>query len=197
MSRTLLSLTLALLTSGPAALVPSPCIASPAVAQVTVNGRALSAHETAALAAAVGGAVPPGHWWYDPRSGLFGPVGGGTVGQTRAGLPLGSPPAGCSGTGTGVFVNGREIAPMEVVQLQAMLGPIPPGRYFLEADGRAGREGGPATVNLRAPTPGAGGAAGTFHSSSATGSVSGLYDPQGGSLITVRDASGKAIDWSN
>jgi hypothetical protein len=54
-------------------------------------------------------------------------------------------------------------------------------------------------VNLRAAAAGgARGGAGTFGASSATGSVSGYYDPNdGGSLITVRDASGNAINWSN
>jgi hypothetical protein len=179
------------------ALASASAKADPAA--VTINGRKLGPAEVAALTRALGAPVPPGAFWYDPRSGLYGAHGAGAAGQIAPGLPLGTPPAGCSGPGTGVFVNGRDITTGELALLQSALGPVPPGRYFLEADGRAGREGGPATVNLRAAAAGgARGGAGTFGASSATGSVSGYYDPNdGGSLITVRDASGNAINWSN
>jgi hypothetical protein len=61
-----------------------------------------------------------------------------------AGPGLGGPVPG----GTGVFVNGRELPPPDVQRLAALVGPIPPGRYWIDAQGNAGPEGGPATVNL-------------------------------------------------
>src|SRR3954466_1143292 len=49
---------------------------------------------------------------------------------------------------TGVFVNGSELPPQEVMALQLQLGPIRPGRYRLDAFGNYGYEGGPAQGNL-------------------------------------------------
>lgn len=98
-------------------------------------------------------------------------------------------PTGCSGVGTGVFVNGPEVTLSELAALVARVGVVPVGRYFLDADGSAGPEGGAARAG------GASGQAGTFYQSGACGSVSGLYDPAGGSIVTVRDASGNATTW--
>jgi hypothetical protein len=49
---------------------------------------------------------------------------------------------------TGVFVNGRELPPQGVMELQLQLGPIRPGRYWLDAFGNYGYEGRPALGNL-------------------------------------------------
>jgi hypothetical protein len=48
-----------------------------------------------------------------------------------------------------VFLNGRQLTQAEVLYLTGLTrGPIPPGRYWLDADGNVGMEGGPALVNL-------------------------------------------------
>lgn len=172
---------------------------APTNSATQINGRGLSTAEVQALSAAVGGQVPAGAFWYDPGSGLWGPMGGGSVGQILPGLPLGRPPAGCSGRGSNIRINGREISFQEVQFLTGLLGPIQPGRYFLDAAGNAGLEGGPVLVNLFAASRrgGArGGAAGSFFQQSATGSIHGYTDGNGDGMITVRDSSGKAIDWS-
>jgi hypothetical protein len=92
----------------------------------------------------------PGSYWYDGRSGAVGLIGAGTSGFLPPGLPLGGPlPPDASNGTSGVFVNGRELTTGEDAFLQGVIGsPIAPGRYFLDADGNAGMEGGPVLVNL-------------------------------------------------
>jgi hypothetical protein len=92
--------------------------------------------------------LPNGDYWYDPVSGAAGAWGGPTVGFFPAGLQLGGKlPANASGGGTRVFVNGRELHPLDVAQL-SQLGPVYPGRYFVDRFGNVGYEGGPVLFNL-------------------------------------------------
>ena len=57
--------------------------------------------------------------------------------------------ADASGTGTGVFINGREIHTVEVMRLMEMFGsPIQQGRYWLGADGVGGVEGQAASFTV-------------------------------------------------
>ena len=94
--------------------------------------------------------VPGGRYWYDRSSGAWGQEGGPTLGFTIADLPLGGRlPADISGGGTGVFINGREIHPVDLQGLSQLVGPVQRGRYWLDAQGNAGYEGGPAIANLR------------------------------------------------
>lgn len=108
----------------------------------------------AQLEAATRRRLPDGDYWYDPACGASGVWGGPTLAVVPAGLPLGGPlPAEASGGGTGrltgVFINGRELHPADVQGLTAILGAAPvAGRYWVDAQGNAGREGGPAMVNL-------------------------------------------------
>ena len=91
----------------------------------------------------------PGRYWYDQRSGLWGKEGMPNAGQLPAGLPIKTPmPSDISGGGTGVWVNGREIHAQEYLYLLRVYGSVLPGRYFLEANGNAGFEGGPVAYNL-------------------------------------------------
>lgn len=95
-----------------------------------------------------------GSYWYDNVTGAIGLWGGPTIGFLTPGLALGGPlPANASGGGdgrlTGVFINGREIHPLDVQGLQQMLGiPVSPGRWWIDAKGNSGMEGGPAIFNL-------------------------------------------------
>lgn len=102
--------------------------------------------------------VPAGRYWYDPVSGLWGAQGGPSMGYIAPNLPLGGPLSpDASGTGTGVFINGREIHTIEVMRLMEMFGsPIQPGRYWLGADGVGGVEGQPASFSLAPQQPGSG-----------------------------------------
>jgi hypothetical protein len=114
---------------------------------ILVNGQALTAEEVAYY----GADLPPGRYWYDRVSGLWGAEGGPSVGQIMAGLPLGgSLQPGASMSDTGVFINGREIHADEVAGLLRLFGEVPPGRYWLGADLVGGVEGQPASFDLRA-----------------------------------------------
>jgi hypothetical protein len=114
---------------------------------IFVNGQPLTAEEIAYY----GVDLPPGRYWYDGVSGLWGAEGGASVGQIMAGLPLGGPlQPDASMSTTGVFINGREIHTDEVAELLRLFGEVPPGRYWLGADLVGGLEGQPASFDLRA-----------------------------------------------
>lgn len=134
-----------------AALVAAVARAEPAPPRVEVNGRWLSAAQVKALHQRLGAPPLAGRFWYDPRAGLWGHVGGPSIGRLPPALPVPAPmPPGVSGRGSGVFVNGRELHPQEIQRLRAAYGQVRPGRYWLEADGTAGVEGGPPAWNLYA-----------------------------------------------
>lgn len=133
-------------------LLPGP-LQSQALAEelaqggVAINGRALSPNEVAALSSRLG-PIQPGRYWYDARAGIWGYAGGPMVGHLPPGLPLGAMPPHISYRGTNVYVNGRELHPLEVRLLMDLYGSVIPGRYWLDANGVGGFEGGPAIYNL-------------------------------------------------
>jgi hypothetical protein len=97
--------------------------------------------------------TPEGDYWYDPVSGAAGGWGGPALGFLPAGLQLGGPlPPNASGGGrgtlTGVFINGRELHPIDVQVLIAIYGQAIPGRWWVDGQGNAGQEGGPPLINL-------------------------------------------------
>ena len=106
------------------------------------------------LEAFTGVRLPDGDYWYDAQSGAAGRWGGPAAVLLVPGLPLGgSLPARASGGGdgrlTGIFVNGRELHPDDVRALYAIYGQAWPGRWWVNARGDFGAEGGPALGNLR------------------------------------------------
>ncbi|MGH7704113.1 MAG: hypothetical protein ACREMO_13545 [Gemmatimonadales bacterium] len=114
-----------------------------------INRTRIGADTLKLLEQQYGTAIPDGKYWYDPMCGAWGLEGGPTQGFTVAGLPLGGPlPVDISGGGTQVFINGRELHPTDLAGLQRLLGPVIPGRYWVDAQGYAGSEGGPPIVNL-------------------------------------------------
>jgi hypothetical protein len=124
---------------------------------VRFNGRALKDRELKTLGSLERsiGRLPDGEYWYDARTGASGRWGGPALAFLPAGLELGGPvPAGASGGGTGkltgVFVNGRELHPIDVAGLQELLGGVLPGRWWVDASGNYGPEGGPPAGNLLA-----------------------------------------------
>ncbi len=140
---------------------------------VFVNRTALSPQALAALTAKYG-PVPPGRYWYNSASGLWGKEGGPFSGRIAPGLALGGPmPPDISGGGTGTFINGREIHPAEYQALLRAFGVVYPGRFWLRPDGWLGPEGGGPLVNLAAAGSGGSGSS---------------YSRQGGSVGS--DANG-------
>jgi len=97
------------------------------------------------------------------------------------GAPLA--PDASGNTGTGVFINGREIHSDDVAQLRGMGTVVMPGRWWLDANGSYGAEGSPVIIgylNRQAPASGGGGSA---HSWSTNAGHYGGSDGQGFSYV--------------
>jgi hypothetical protein len=110
---------------------------TPALRNIEINGHALTAYQLAQLEAVerrYNVHIRDAQYWYDQRSGATGLWNGPALAAMPPGLDFGPMPADCSGRGTGVFVNGRELHPLEVQTLSS-LGPVNPGRYWLDANG--------------------------------------------------------------
>lgn len=126
--------------------------------KITFNDRAATASDFAILAQfekAWGVQIPSGNYWYDAISGAAGQWGGPTRGFLYPGLALGggTVPANASGGGqgniTGVFINGREIHPLDAQGLTSFLGQPPwPGRWWVDGQGNFGLQGQPPIGNL-------------------------------------------------
>lgn len=114
---------LALALAGSSVAAPVAQADAPAqTRKLTFNGRAATAKDreiVAQLEKLYGAAAPAGDYWYDGRSGAAGRWGGPTFGFLPPGLALGGAlPANASGGGngtlSGVFINGRELHPIDV-----------------------------------------------------------------------------------
>lgn len=126
--------------------------------QVVVNGQALGPQDVQNLQSIVG-QVWPGRYWYDTVSGLWGYEGGPAMGQIASGLQAAPLASNASGSGTGTFVNGREIHPIEYKRIADAYGYVLPGRFWMDANFTAGYEGGPPAFSL-AGSGGSGGQGG-------------------------------------
>jgi hypothetical protein len=136
-------------------------VATSAFAQPTaviVNGVALSRETLGALQRLYPVPIQPGRYWYDEVSGVYGIEGQPVAGQMSPGLRLGGRLRADASRGTsGVFVNGRQLTNGEKVYIErACRTPVAAGRYFVNALGVGGIEGGPASFNLAlcGPPPG-------------------------------------------
>jgi hypothetical protein len=131
---------------------------APDARRITFNGQPATPRDLQILArfeAAWGVQVPSGDYWYDDASGAGGLWGGPTRGFLGAGLGLGGTqvPAGASGGGTGrltgVFINGRELHPLDVQGLTMLFGQPPtPGQWWVDGFGNFGPLGCGAVGNL-------------------------------------------------
>jgi hypothetical protein len=130
---------------------------APAQRRITFNGAALDAtgwRVLEQLEALSRTRLADGAYWYDAMAGVAGRWGGPAAVLLMPGLPLGGRlPAQASGGGngrlTGIFVNGRELHPLDVQALIATYGQAWPGRWWVNGAGFFGPEGGPAIGNLR------------------------------------------------
>ncbi|MCZ2078980.1 MAG: hypothetical protein HUU41_16270 [Bryobacteraceae bacterium] len=119
--------------------------------KIRINGRPLGPGEIARLEEAEGRyrfRLPDADLWYDASSGAVGLWKGPAAGFMPAGLKLGPKmPVDCSSGGTGVFVNGRELHPIDVMTLRQFM-TVLPGRWWVDAYGNGGPEGRPAMFNM-------------------------------------------------
>jgi hypothetical protein len=133
-----------------ALLVTSTVVSAETRGRVLVNDQPVNAQQLEVLEY-VYGPIQSGAYWYDQISGLWGMQGGPASGQIAAWLSLGGPlRSDASGGGTGVYMNGRELHPVDVQRLRQIYGTVAKGRYWMTADWIGGREGGPAIFNLGA-----------------------------------------------
>lgn len=133
-------------------LLALPLLAAPATSQsrhVAINAVQLPDTQVQMLEQAFRTRIPDASYWYDRVSGAWGFSGGPTAGFTTAGLDIGGPLRADASRGTtAVFINGRQLPVQDVLALQALLGAVHAGRYWVDAQGNAGLEGGPPLVNL-------------------------------------------------
>ena len=125
---------------------------------VIVNGVALSMETLMALQRIYPVPIQPGRYWYDAVSGAYGVEGSPVAGQMSPGLRLGGPLRADASRGTSrVFINGRQLTGGEKSYIeQACRTVVAPGRYWVNAHGLGGIEGGPVTFDLArcGPPPG-------------------------------------------
>lgn len=159
---------LAAVASADADAQPSP-IDEP---QVVVNGKVLSATDLQLLQTRFGIRTQAGRYWYDPACGAWGFDGGPTIGFLPPALPVGGAlREDASGGTTPVYINGRRLPIADVRNLQQIVGMVLPGRYWMDAAGNVGVEGGPPFLNLAVLARQAGRSASgnTFYRSDNTG----------------------------
>ena len=157
--RTLLHAAFPVLVGLGTAFGTGPSQAANAPSAIIVNGVPLTAETVIALQRLYPVAIPPGRYWYDGFSGVYGIEGAPVTGQMLPGLGLGGPLRGDASRGTsGVFINGRQLTFGETAYIaQACSTPVVPGRYWVNAQGLGGYEGGPAAFNLALCGGGGGG----------------------------------------
>lgn len=168
---------------------PGAIGAASAQRTVIVNGERIDDHTVAALEQAYRVPIQSGRYWYDAFSGLWGIEGGPAAGQMMPGLKLGGRlKAGASGGGTNVFFNGRELHPQDVALLYQLTGVVMPGRYWINAAGVGGVEGGPPMFDLGALAAQRSGGRAWNHSgpgghAGSDGNCSYYFDPQTGASV--------------
>lgn len=136
--------------------------------------------------------IMDGRYWYDAKCGAWGVEGGPTLGFILPNLDLPGPvPTDISGGGTGIFINGREIHVQDQMALQQVFGVTIPGRYWLDAQGNLGIEGGMVIANLATAMQAAAGRGyGTV-----TGAGGTVGSDSEGFMFSGRDLGGKSVFW--
>jgi hypothetical protein len=117
--------------------------------EVYVNGKALTTDQLNFLEQRYQTRIPDGAYWYDKVCGAWGQIGGPMLCSIEPGLEIGGVlQPGASFGNTGVFVNGRQLHFLDVAALQQVVPVILPGRWWVDAAGNFGIEGGPMLGNL-------------------------------------------------
>jgi hypothetical protein len=164
--------------------------------EVVINGVRLDDAKVGALETQYGIPIQSGRYWYDAACGAWGIEGGPTAGFIVAGLDLPGPmPAGISGGGTNIFINGREIHQQDQVALQNIFGYTIPGRYWLDAQGNLGPEGGAAITNLAMAMQAARESQSGGSVTHGYGKAYGARGTLAGGMYSGRTASGKSVLW--
>ena len=110
--------------------------------QVIINDNVLSKEDIKKMKETYGVEPPPGQYWYDTKSGLYGVVGFAAYGFMYSGHNFGSLARDVSRGDTNVVINGRELPQSEWLIWSYILGYwIQPGSYWLDDQGNAGYEG--------------------------------------------------------
>ena len=166
------------------------------VKQVYVNRIKLEDSDVRAIQERYGVPIQNGRYWYDAACGAWGIEGGPTAGFIMAGMQLPGPmPADISRGGTNIFINGREVHPLDQAALQQIFGYTIPGRYWLDARGNLGPEGEPAITNLAAAIQASqqgGGGGSTTHGYPSAGGARGTV---AGGMYSGTTATGKSVLW--
>lgn len=132
------------LRGAPGTETTSPAQSAPQSTGVFINEKPVSQEQVNQLAQMYGAAPPPGHYWYDSRSGLYGLWGYEAAGYIRPGHDFGPVPATASRGNTGVFINGRQLNMAEALYCQRIFGAVYQGRWWLDGQtGNLGLEGNP------------------------------------------------------
>ena len=190
-SSLVLVLTILISANGAAGQTP----AQPQSRNIVINRVRLTDAEVGNIERTYRTRLQDGRYWYDRKSGAWGVEGGPGLGIVLAGLNVGGPlRADASNGNTRVFVNGRELHALDVLALQ-QLGPVYPGRYWVDAYGNCGFEGGPAFVNLFQLAQSRGGGRSWSHYSNSGDSVVG-GDGNGFLFFQGKDSSGNITSWS-
>ncbi len=114
---------------------------------IFINGRELTPQQIQEIRMTYGFVAPPGRYWYDAKSGLWGVMGREAAGFLRPAHDFGPMPPNPSNGNTGVFINGREINTVEAMFCQQLFGAVYRGRWWLEGNtGYLGLEGNPTPV---------------------------------------------------
>lgn len=111
-----------------------------------INDEIVSAETIGQLEATYQVKCIPGNYWYDRNTGAFGLKNGPCTGIGVPGLHIGGVlKSNASGGGTGIFINGRELHPSDVANLQTFMQPQQ-GRYWMDIYGNFGYENYPYSL---------------------------------------------------
>lgn len=164
--------------------------------QVYVNRVLLDANSLEELESQNDLPIADGRYWYDVDTGAWGVEGGPTAGLIYPGLPLPTPmPADISGGGTGIFINGREIHPLDQQALFQLFGVTYRGDFWMDSQGYLGYVGGPAIANILQASQAAQSAGGGGSVTHGYDSTYGARGTVAGGMYSGRSATGKSVFW--